>query len=245
MKKNIFMLLLMVFLFPGIINASEIDYSLVSQSEKYYRTTYFDSNVSLYSSNNISHTEEISKEEYDNYNNNTINPRGNIVQTEYKKMTVQILENGTKYKYVAILEWKNMPKVRSYDTLAIGFYQSVKATQLSFNTYYCINNSTCYTQYNYYSKNSSTGVGATFELPTSTSITTLKHTLTVYVDKNVTDATIIEQKATADYAHATKTVTVSQAQNYNINTTGIHFQNNVSSYYDDISFASTTINCNW
>lgn len=245
MKKKIFILLLIFYLFPTIAKAMELDYTLVSQSEKYFKTTIINNDANLYSSESNLHTVEITKEEYDNYNENTLMPKGNIVQTEYKKMTVQILENGTKYKYIAILEWKNMPKVRSFDTLAIGFYQSVKATQLTFNTYYCINNSTCYTQYNYYSKNSSTGVGATFELPTSTSVKTLKHTLTVTVDKNVTDATIIEQKATADYSHATKVVTLSQAQDYNINTTGIHFQNNISSYYDDISFASTTIECNW
>ena len=82
-------------------------------------------------------------------------------------------------------------------------------------------------------------------MPSSTSINTLKHTLTVYVDKNVSDATIIEQKASADYAHAVKNINSSLAQNYTINTSGIHFQNGVSSYYDDINYASTTINCNW
>ena len=240
------LLLVALMLLPISVSAKENnDFQIISTEEKFYKTVIFSVDSLDLARNDIYTTSEISEEEYNLSDTNAIARSSNTVQTEYKKMTVKILENDSSYKYQAILEWKKMPKVRSYDNLGIGFYQSVKASTITFNTYYCTSGGSCTTSTTYYPKITSTGVGATFKLPSSTSVTSIKSTLTAFISKNVSDATVVEQKAVADYAHATSTVTSSNAQNYSMDATGIHMTSGMVQYYDDISHVSTTINCNW
>lgn len=255
MKRKLFCLFLFLS-FPFIVNAKtdeyidEEGYKLVSSNEKYYKTINTISDLSTYSNEDniiLSYTVEISKEEYEQASNHeemSTYGSSNVVQTEYKKLTVSILENGTRYKYTAVLDWKKMPAVRSYDIIGIGYYQSVKAINYTYETYYCLNNGSCSRDTANSPTISSTGVGTVFKLPSSTSLKTLKNSLTVYVDKNVNDATIIEQKAVADYSHATKSISLSNANNYSINTNGIILKG-ISSYYDNMPIVSTTISCNW
>lgn len=247
--------------FPIIVSANneefndDYDYNLLSSNTKYYKTiTIIDnSNINLASNilnDNIimSYTEEITEKEYENVNEEDeiqIQSSSNTVQTEYKKLTVSILENGTKYMYTAVLDWKKMPAVRSYDIIAIGYYQSVKTTSLSYQTDYCLNNGSCYKNNVYNSKITASGSGATFKLPESKDLKSLKNTLKLYMDKNVNDATIIEQNAVADYAHAVKTVSSALAQEYSINLSGIALTSNNISSYDDMSNVSTKLSCSW
>lgn len=259
MKKKILILFLFLSM-PFMVNASNTDfveeeYNLVSTNEKYYKTTNVirKSNANILNSelneNDIilSYTTEISKEEYDNVNDNEeIQPYGssNYVQTEYKKLTVSILEGGTSYKYTAVLNWRKMPAVRSHDIITIGFYQSVKASSIKYQTDYCLSNGSCSVNSEYTGKITSTGAGAVFQLPTSSDVKSIKNTLTVLVSKNVSDATIIEQLAVADYAHATKKISLTDANKYSINISGLNHIG-TSSYFDTTPSVSTSLKCNW
>lgn len=258
MKRKIFALFLFLS-FPFFVNAETIEndeegYNLVSINEKYYKTTNVikKSNINLFSNeineNDIilSYTTEITEEEYENVNDKEemqTYSSSNYVQTEYKKLTVSILENGAAYMYKAVLDWRKMPAVRSHDIIAIGFYNSVRASSINYQTYYCLTNGSCSTIQGYTGKTTSTGAGAVFQLPTSSDVKSIQNTLKVYVVKDV-NSTIIEQMAVADYAHATKTISDTNANNYTINTVGISHQG-TSSYFDNMAYVSTKINCNW
>lgn len=229
-------------------------YKLVSTNEKYFKTTNVikKSNIEMFNNslneNDIilSYTTEVSKEEYDNFSDKEemqTYGSSNVVQTEYKKLTVSILENGSRYKYTAVLDWKKMPAVRSYDIIAIGFYQSVKVTNMQNETYYCLTNGNCTSETSNKPKITSVGAGTVFKLPSSTSVKSLKNTLTLYIDKNV-NTTIIEQMAVADYSHAKKTISLANAQNYSVDLAGITL-NGITSYYDTTPSVTTNINCNW
>lgn len=258
MKRKLLALFLFLS-FPFFVNAEtteveEEGYNLVSTNEKYFKTTNVikKSNTNLFSNeineNDIilSYTTEITEEEYENASDNEeiqTYSSSNYVQTEYKKLTVSILENGVQYMYKAVLDWRKMPVVRSHDIIAIGFYNSVRASSISYKTDYCLTNGSCSTIQGYTGKNTSTGAGAVFQMPTSSNIKSIKNTLTVYIVKDV-NSTIIEQMAVADYAHATKTISDTNANKYTINTVGITHQG-TSSYFDNMSYVSTKINCNW
>ena len=258
MKRK--MLVLILFLIcPFIANASnneslnEEEYKLISSNEKYFKTTNVISNVSTFNNeindNKIilSYTTEITKEEYNSVENkDEIQPYGssNIVETNYKKLTVSILENGSAYRYRAVLNWKNIPSVRSSDIITIGFYQSVKAVNVNYQTDYCLTTGVCSTLKDFVRKNTSTGAGAVFQLPSASNVSSIKNTLTLDIAKNVSDATIIEQLAVADYAHAIKKISSTDANKYTIGISGLTHQC-TSSYFDTTPSVSTSIKCNW
>ncbi len=255
--KKIFILFLLV-ICPVIANAQKDDatvdeenYRLVSVSEKYYKTVYNFNSVKKYNYSQNSEplpvTIEISKEEYDAAGEFNISPLGVDVtgQTEYKKLTSSILENSSKYMYKAVLDWKKMPVVRSYDILAIGFNQNVKATNIMYNTHYCLKNGSCYDNSSYYVNKSSYGVGVSFKLPESSDVSVLRNTLTLYMDKNVNGATIKTQRAVADYSHAIKSISYNLSHSYSVNVNGISLNNDSTTYYDEISPVTAILNCNW
>lgn len=249
-----------IMFFPVLVNAKIDDnslytddegYKIVSTNEKYFKTIYVYNNYlsynNLFSDNFLVNTIEVSKEEYDSYNEDNSNVFGssNTIQTEYKKLTVSILENGSKYKYIATLDWKKMPSTRSYDILGIGFNKSVKATTIQYETYYCYNNGSCKTEKTYYINSSDSGVGVSFPLPISNEINLLKSTLTLVIDKNISGATVTEQVAVADYSHATKSISEALSRKYIIDKSGIILQSDNSSYYDEIPEVTAKIKCNW
>lgn len=93
------------------IDASEInlnnEYSLVSQTEKYYKTITVNKQVefqnNLYSINDeTSKTYEITKEEYDNANI-SISTNSASIETTYKRLTSSIYQSGNLFKYEAVL----------------------------------------------------------------------------------------------------------------------------------------------
>ena len=245
MKKIAFYLLLMVVLLPATVFAKEDnDMVLESQIVKYYKTTYND-NLSTNSVRDSNYyTEEVSEEEYlSAKDNNGIKGNG-VVTTVYKKLTTSIYNSGNYYQYKAVLEWLNIPSVRSYDVIAIGHLSNVKYSHgINFSQYYCVNGGGCTTTGSYYSKTSNTGCGATFKLPEG-NLSVLKQTFYYYVAKNTT-ATITYQAAYGDYSHATSNVTSSQGQNYTIGTSGIVFNGTTGNYYDNISPAVATWSGSW
>lgn len=247
MKKKAFYLLIMILLLPSIVFAKESqnDYALESQIIKYYKTTY--NIISENSLNNTPNylTEEISEAEYNEAANKIQNNRDiGIVTTAYKRLTTSIYNSGSYYQYKAELEWLNIPSSRSYDVIGIGHLASVKYSHgMNFSQYYCINGGGCTTTGAYYSKQSSSGCGATFHLPDG-NLSVLKQTFSYYVTKN-TSSTINYQAAYGDYSHATSSVSSTQGQNYTISTSGIVFNGTTGNYYDNIPTAVATWSGSW
>ncbi|MBQ7105144.1 MAG: hypothetical protein IJN90_04735 [Bacilli bacterium] len=238
MKKIIIVLIAMFATIPTLAFADEGDFEIVSSNEKYFKTTTINFSTS--------YTEEISKEEYEFSNiNEGISPRiSSYISTEYKKMTTSILSNGSYYRYKVVLDWKKMPKVRSYDIIGIGHNSSVKmAGSPTFNLKYCTEISTCTTTTTATKQSFSNGAGASFKLPTGDFVT-LQVTFYYNVEKN-SNSTLYSQTAYGDYSHATSSVTANQAKQYSVDTSGIVLNSSVYNYYDSISTASVSWSGNW
>ena len=167
-----------------------------------------------------------------------------MIETTYKKLTTSISSNGAYYRYKAILMWKNIPKVRSYDSLAIGHYASVtQKGNLYFTQEHCTSTTNCTSSSTFTPQKFSKGASATFKIPTG-NIISLKQTLYFDVKKNV-DATIIRQIACGDYSHATKTISATNSLNLTVNDSGINLNSSISNYYDEISPACATWDGSW
>lgn len=220
----------------------DIESTLEASTTKYYvSTTRYDSLGRV----EFSNTTEVTEAEY---NDSGIMPRNGTAQidTAYKRMITTISQAGTKYRYKVTLTWKQMPKVRSYDIIAIGLIPSHVYINdvVHFNQTYCISNS-CTNTSNYSMDNYSiAGAAVSFKLPTSTSITGLRSYFYYDVSKEY-DGTLTVMYADGDYAHATQTVTASQATGYYVNQAGIMLDEGVVDYYDAISSAEARWTGSW
>jgi len=249
MKKQFLFILILLVLSPICVSASEND---VYSTTKYYKTTtVINTNNSTYllQNENNSYSEEITKEEYDNFDlNSLVTPldySNGYIETNYKKMTSSIVKNGSTYRYKVVLEWKTMPSTRSYDIIGIGFPASVKPqSSIAFNQYYCFNNGSCNTSVSYTPYIGVNGVGASFGLPVG-SLTTLKQTLYVDMVKSDSSNTIINQYAYGDYSHATKTISYDNARKYVVSSGGIILNSSITNYYDSINTANATWSGTW
>ena len=195
-----------------------------------------------------SYTEEITKEEFDNYNLSIIVPldySNGYIETNYKKMTSLIIKNGSTFRYEVILEWKTMPSTRSYDIIGIGFPSSVKPeSSITFRQNYCLTNGSCYTGVSHTPYIGVNGVGASFALP-SGSLTSLKQTLYVEMIKTDNSSTILRQYAYGDYSHATKNISYSNSKKYMVSSGGIILDSSINNYYDSINTANATWTGTW
>jgi len=235
MKKII---LLIILLIPYYINAEE---QTIATGVKYYKTV----SILPYNSEYIeSTTYEISEEEYNRADDEP--DRNNvIIETTYKKLSVTITQSINSYKYKAKLHWKKIPKVRSYDIMSLGYYASVTPSiDPEFKQEYCNVDGNCYETHTHYLKTSTTGLGAMFHLP-SGNLSSLDQTFQVIVVKANSNATIIRQRATADYSHATKTISYNNAKKFDADIGGISLDSTILTYYDGISIAETTWNGTW
>lgn len=253
MKKSMYLFLVLLML-PVLVSAevesndgSVTDNDSV-ESVKYYKTTTSTFDLSSGSDTTISTTEVVSEKEYNQASTSSgvelaSNPSTSI-ETTYKKMTATISKSGSYYQYKVVLDWKNIPKTRSYDTIAIGFYSTVKIKgTLDFIHYYCEDDD-CGEVTSYpHSYSGSNGIGVTFHLPTGT-LTELKQTLYFKVQKN-TSSTIYRQKIYGDYAHAQKSITLTKAKDYVVSQTGIILGSTAEDYYDSIDEADVTWTGSW
>lgn len=242
--------ILLVIMSPTIVFASRIEESLSPDNieaieTKYYKTINYGNNKIALVRERIPVTIEITKEEYDSFNQNGIAPQSTTIETNYKKMTTSIEKNGSLYRYKVNLFWKNIPSTRSYDIIGIGFPSSVKtATSAIFSNHYCNTSSKCYTSTGYhYSYNSSNGIGVVFSVPTG-NLSSLEQTLYVDMNKN-TSSTIIKQYAYGDYAHAVSNISLENAKKFIVNTSGIVHTNNTDQYFDNVSPATATWTGTW
>lgn len=238
---------------PGEDAYDNSDGVLVASTTKYYKTvintSFGDSDIpstlaTPASVNANSTTYEITEEEYnaaDGSNNNLI--RG-TVETEYKKMQSFIYANDTIYRYKVTLTWKNIPSTRMYDIIAIGYPASVKSSDPMVTFNYCRSSSNCYTNTGHsgYYKGTN-GAGAVLDIPTGT-LVSMNMSMFVDIYKN-TSNTIYRQYCYGDYAHATKTISVTNANKFIVDTTGIVHNASYVTKFDDIPTADTLWQGEW
>ncbi len=248
MKKKLLMYLIVgILIIPKnyvlALSTEKEEEQEIAVTEKYYKTVNERRFFGDFSRTN-NYTIEITKEEYDSIDV-VDNSKGDATsETTYKKLTTTIRQNGNKYQYKAVLNWKNFPNVRSYDIIGIGYYPSVIIDgSPNFSLYTCFSGGSCVTTTTHYPQTFSSGVGTSFKLPTG-NLTTLRATLYFNVIKNTT-ATVTSQVAAGDYAHATSNVTSSQSQNYTVNASGISLGGSISNYYDAMNSAIATWSGNW
>lgn len=223
---------------------SSKDFEIVSQTEKYYKTITNSNSLQLNTNHQTTQSYEVTKEEYETSEESARTRGAATTETTYKKLTTTILSNGSLYRYKTVLTWKQIPVVRSYDTIGIGHYSSVKYNSSSyFEQTYCLTSGSCRTLTTYYPQYFSTGVSATFKVPEG-NLSSLSQTFLYDVTKNV-NTTIVSQAAYGDYSHATETVTVAQAKSLMVGTSGIQFTNGIGNYYDDIQPAVATWSGSW
>lgn len=248
--KFIFAFLLVM---PLMVSAKDIvaedEFKVVGETTKYYKTVSVlnDSQImSVIAPEVTSFTTEITKEEYDSvdlhdlYNLNEYTS----IQTEYKILKTTMLQSGAGYRYRVDLTWKNIPKVRSHDIIAIGHYSSVERySSPVFIQSYCMGNGECYEGAVGTTITGINGTGVVFELPTE-SLTNL--TQYMYFDVRKSSSTTVKhQTAAGDYAHAVKTITRDNAKKLRVDIAGIIHDSSVESYYDTIGAAIVDWQGSW
>lgn len=161
-----------------------------------------------------------------------------------KKTTISIISVNGSYRYKVTVEWKKMPSARSYDIMGIGIDPTVKVySGLYFQINYCYTNGNCSNNGVFTHKVSSTGATGVFKLP-SGSLSSMSAYLYFDVAKN-TNSTITKLNAYGDYAHAMRSISLENAKKHSINRGGISLESSISSYYDNMTTATTSLNCNW
>ncbi len=267
-RKFGLLFLMLLILAPVTTLADEGDYKvsrleknenleLLGQNTKYFKTvTTYDNSIYNLSSKNVlnsmynakSVTTEITEEEYNSVSNDSsieVNAF-TTVETTYKIMTTNLYKNGDYYRYENIVGWKNFPKVRDYDVIAIGFYNNVKPHSISFESKKCSKSNGCvYTALNT-PQIFSTGSSATYILPAWTDLTSLKTTYIVDVEKVNPSTTIKYQAAFGDYAHSTTKVGQLQAIEHEVvQNIGILFDTKVEDNFDTIDEADVFWEGTW
>lgn len=226
-------------------NNKDLVGSIVSSNYNYYRVTtnYNEDNEIL---STIS--EEIDENTYNNFDNifNPINPLTNgYTETNYKKMTTQIISLSGGYRYKVSIEWKKIPSTRSYDIIGIGINSNVYiSSDVIFQQNYCYSSGSCSSSNVSLIKNSSTGGAAVFKLPTSSSITSMDSYLYFMVGKSSSN-TLTQMYAYGDYAHAVKSTSSSNTNYFTINNSGLNLYSNIIDSYDEIPLAKTTWTGTW
>lgn len=233
---------MMLLIIPFQVKANEIeDLEII----KYYKTITYENN-DFVEEEIITHTTEISKEEYDLADTGVAvaSTTSGSTETTYKKMTTTIQSNGNYYRYKNKLIWKNIPKVRSYDIIGIGFLASVKVKgSPHFEQYYCYDSGGCVTSTTNYPQTFATGAGTSFALPTG-SLSRLEQTFYFDVEKN-TSYEIISQYAYGDYSHATSTVSLANSKKYSVTSGGINLETAIYNSYDSINKATASWSGSW
>ena len=211
-----------------------LDATLLVQTKKYYKT--------VYPTYGNSYTVEVTEDEYYNHENNTLGQ----VETTYQIVNSTISANGSMYRYKVTMSWTNIPSVKSYDVIGIGFNGNIHINNSSSTFYhmYTTSSNNTTTSYTYYDKlYSSTGGTATYKLPSSFVGGSAIYYFNVAKDSGA--GTITSLNMCGDYGHASSTVTGNQAASHSIDISGINFAGTVVSKFDEIPCATSYMGVNW
>ena len=223
------------------INNKNIKGTLISEKNQYYKTTQKTKNGKTKSIieliTKIQYQDEITN---DNYIKSGYD---GIVETEYKHMHISIIKiDEHQYRYKLTMNWLKIPKVRSYDIIAIGIQPA-----------YVKINSSIYVKQNYTYKDNTTeesitctpiesknGGSAIIKLPTG-KIKKLSSYLYFNVKKANDNNVVTHMEAGGDYAHATKKTNIKKALKHTVNhSKGIELESKIQKYYDGINISTAS-----
>ena len=196
---------------------------------KYYKTIYAEDGLSY-------RTYEISEIEYNDQDE--ISLLNTDVVTEYKKLSIIDMSGSIKLD----LEWKKMPKYRSYDVLALrGEGVSFASDSLVGIQSYKVNGKASTVGYNRTSSNTKifqNGVGISMNLVDDADF----YQLTMKIDYVKTSNSA---KIYGAYQHSQADITLTQSQKYSLSPDGygnvIKFDNSVKSYFDNMAGVSISV----
>lgn len=236
MKKS-FLILILLLVFSNVYGVQNEDV-LVSSTSRYFKTVTREYDLQNMN-NNHSQTFEITEEEFENFNIGL----NDVVNTTYKKLTTNIYASGNLYKYEVVLQWKNIPKVRSYDIIGIAYNSNVIYNSDMDFKQSVTGTSSSYVLRDYTKCKSSDGYTAVFQIPTE-NIVGITQIFSFKVRKNA--STVYLQTAVGDYSHATSNISLNNAIKHSISTQrGIELNDSIKNYYDSIVFSQATWNGTW
>ncbi len=201
--------------------------------------------------------EEITEEEYNNApTEDVISPlelTDGYTPTEYKKMKTTIISVNNRYRYKVNLDWKKMPKTRSYDVIGIGIDSTVSGISSTKHFQQTLVLDNLIDSCEYVTKTegawtlSSSGYAVTFKLHGSIyglkPVVGLSSSMYFEVQK-LTSQKLQVLNAYGDYKHAQKTVTSSVSSAVSVGTGGISIDMGTSvsgaEAYDRMTTAQAT-----
>lgn len=215
-----------------------INGTIVSSEQKYYRTIYYNNGTAVET--------EVTKEEYDNASGEKVcteYTRGDdsgYFETNYKRLSSNLVELPNKHLLTILLIWKMMPATRSYDVIAFRTrhmsYSNVDGCQ----TYYINGN---YTDINYDSssagyKGLSNGAGISMNLKDETTISKLM--LALWADLQISSTDYPYAHVFTTYQHAQSSLTRAQSKSYTLQAGGLgdvvyYSDMNIWNKYDDMT----------
>ena len=199
-------------------------------NEKYYKTTHIEKNGITQST-----TEEVTELEYLYGNDNTMITATGTIYTEYKKLITSLSKTSDDTVTGKVtLEWRKMPKKRSYDIIGIGYASNTVRRSLSpyFQLDYTTSSNNSYTSMTYnWHETANYGDTAVSQLP-SGSLNALSSYILVKLKKKVPNSTVNQITVYGDYAHATSNISLTNALKHDMYFTGISLQNSIVGYYD-------------
>ena len=234
-----------------------------ASTTKYYETTTIipNGNYNYISNILLTHSREITKEEYDSIDvQKLINEEsaqgltpGKTV-TEYKEMTTTIVSVNGRYRYKNHVKWKKLPYWQTLDIISIGIednkVRGVSDTK-RFNAYYDDGKS-----YYYFADSgtwtlSTTGYGLFFKYPYDHPSYLLDN-MTIEVDMyfevekaNDQGTKVYVLNAYGDYKHLQGDAT-NTSYSFSVGVGGISVSGSIASSFDSISTAQATLTgINW
>ena len=225
----------------------DINATLVSESNNYYKTTTITQNGITTSSSEVITEEQYQLEKNSNVPQSRSTYDG-IITTDYKQMRTSITQvDQYQYRYKVTLTWLNMPSKRSYDIIGLGFQQALVQMNslVQFQQNFTVSG-TSYSSVVCVPQEFDTGASAVFQLPTG-SLSALSSYMYYNVRKHDDEEyTITEMDAGGDYSHATSSISETNATKHSVNhATGIELQSSISDKYDSIPVATASFYGSW
>ena len=215
-------------------NAKKFATDGIVESESYFATDYTIDSIGRIT--NVS-TREVTEEEA---KNSLIMPvaevcdsLGSCIETTYKRLKYVV--NASSRMITVTNTWLTMPKVRSYDIIAVRFLQRVNITQAT-GTQTWTNGSQGYATDGTNTKVTNYGAGLSMNLVDDTTITNLENKMIVRTDTAIPDWWNLRIYIT--YQHAQYTLTRAQSMSYQFTNTGSGIVLGNTILFEDMSIGS-------
>lgn len=220
MKKHIFSLFIMsTFLFMSNVYAKE-DVYYVNDNGVQLNETEYENILLIHGPEMLEILTQDMLDEYSNYyndqniiinvkysNDDNIHPYSSFLETNYKELKITTVTSQSSNKMIVVtLNWKAMPKVKSYDVIGFRLYNTTfKSSVITMTN---INGSSQSIAGN---KQYSNGYGASVKLLSNSASITIQQTFSV-----ASGGTVY-----ASYQHAVKSISLSDSLNFSISSNGL------------------------